>query len=127
MNKIGHLSILVASIDDAKDFYVNKLGFKVTADNTFGTLRWLSVSAPDQKDFEIVFVPADTKQKKERVGSQAGEHIFLTLQTDDCKRDYELFKSRGVIFFGEPKKQLWGTEVIFEDLYGNRFDLIQRA
>jgi len=60
-----------------------------------------------------------------RVGNQAANHVFLVVHTDDCYRDYEKMKSNGVHFFGEPKELSWGIEVVFEDLYGNRMDLVQ--
>ena len=52
--------------------------------------------------------------------------MFLTLETDDCRRDYNAMKAKGVKFYGEPTEQPYGIEVVFEDLYGNLFDLIQR-
>jgi hypothetical protein len=74
----------------------------------------------------LTFVLADTEDKERALGEQAGDHVFMTLQTDDCKRDYEEMKAKGVKFYGEPKKQTWGIEVVFEDLYGNLYDLVQR-
>ena len=127
-NKLGFVTILVNDQKRALDFYTNKLDFKVEMDNTMPNgFRWLVVHAKDQPDFGITLILADTDEKKARVGSQVANHAFLTLQTDDCRRDYELFKSRGIRFFGEPTQNPWGTEVIFEDLYGNRFDMIQRS
>ncbi|MEX2597026.1 MAG: VOC family protein [Salibacteraceae bacterium] len=128
MKKFGHLTILVNDYDEALDFYTEKLGFVIKSDNQFGeSNRWLTVAPPDQTDIEIIFVLADTPEKQEMVGKQASTHVFLTLQTDDCWRDYEAMKEMGVHFFGEPTEQFYGTEVVFEDLYGNRFDLIELA
>jgi len=125
INKLGHVTLLVNDYDEALDFYTNKLDFVVESDQKMGdTFRWVTIRAKGQPDFGITFVLADTEEKKQRVGSQAANHVFLTLQTDNCERDYEFYKARGVKFFGEPKKMPWGTEVVFEDLYGNRFDLI---
>ncbi len=125
-NKLGHFSLLISDYDKALDFYTNKLDFIVEQDNAMPNgYRWLTVKSKDQPDFGIVFVMADTDAKKQRVGSQAAEHVLLTLRTDNCMRDYEFYKARGVKFLGEPKQMPWGTEVVFEDLYGNRFDLIQ--
>ncbi len=70
---------------------------------------------------------ADTKEKIKAVGKQAGDHVFLTLETDDCRKDYERMKGKGVKFFGEPETQPYGTEGVFADLYGNLIDLIQRT
>ena len=90
-------------------------------------MRWVTVSPKDQPDLELTFVLADTEEKLKALGKQAGDHVFMTLQTDDCERDYRIMKAKGVKFYGEPTKQMWGTEVVFEDLYGNLYDLIQRA
>lgn len=128
MKKFGHLTILVNDYDEALDFYTQKLGFVKKSDNQFGGgNRWLTVAPPDQTDIEIIFVKADTPEKHELVGKQASDHVFLTLQTDDCWKDFKEMKEKGVHFFGEPTEQFYGTEVVFKDLYGNRFDLIQVA
>lgn len=128
MRKFGHLTILVDDFDKALGFYVDKLGFIKKSDQLFGDgMRWLTLAPSNQAGVDIVFVKADTPEKKERIGTQAANHVFLTLETDNCWRDYKELKERGVNFFGEPVEQFYGTEVIFEDLYGNRFDLIQVA
>ena len=125
--KIGHVTILVKDFDEAIKFYVEKLGFQKRQDTVFWeNMRWVTVSPKDQTDFELTFVLADTEEKLKALGKQAGDHVFMTLQTDDCKRDYEAMKAKGVKFYGEPTEQAWGIEVVFEDLYGNLFDLVQR-
>lgn len=126
MQKFGHLTLLVKEIQEAADFFIEKLDFIKTADVTGPNgFRWLTVSPKDQPDFGLVLIPADTEEKKNFIGNQAGGHVLLTFHTDNCQRDFELFQSRGVKFHGAPKANPWGTEVVFEDLYGNRFDLIQ--
>jgi catechol 2,3-dioxygenase-like lactoylglutathione lyase family enzyme len=125
--KIGHITLLVKDFDEAASFYVEKLGFQKRQDTTFGlNMRWVTVSPKNQPDIEITFVKVDTEDKLKVLGKQAGDHVFLTLQTDDCRRDYITMKAKGVKFFGEPTEQAYGIEVVFEDLYGNLFDLIQR-
>ena len=124
--KIGHISLLVRDYDEAIEFYVNRLGFALLADNAFGPgMRWVAVAPSKDAETAIVFVQADTPEKMERVGTQASNHVFLVVHTDDCRRDYEAMKSRGVEFFGEPQEVPWGVEVVFQDLYGNRLDLVQ--
>lgn len=126
MKKIGHVTILVKDYDEAIDFYTKKAGFELLQDNAFGDrMRWVTVAPSNDSETAIVFVEADTAEKLERVGTQAANHVFLVVQTDDCYRDYEKMKSNGVNFFGEPKEVPWGIEVVFEDLYGNRMDLLQ--
>lgn len=124
--KIGHVTLLVKDYDEAIEFYVQKAGFTVTADNDFGNgQRWVSVAPSERSETEIVFVLADTEEKLAKVGRQAADHVFLVLETDDCHRDYISMKEKGVKFLGEPRKVPWGTEVVFEDLYGNLLDLLQ--
>lgn len=114
--KIGHITLLVKDFDEALKFYVEKLGFEKRQDIKFGEgMRWVTVS-PKEQDLELTFVLADTEEKQKALGKQAGDHVFMTLQTDDCKRDYEAMKGKGVKFYGEPTKQMYGTEVVFEDL-----------
>jgi len=125
--KIGHITLLVEDFDEALSFYVEKLGFVKRQDTKFwGDNRWVTVSPKNQPEPELTFVLADTIEKKAAVGKQAGDHVFMTLQTDDCRRDYQIIKDKGVKFYGEPTDQKWGVEVVFEDLYGNLYDLVQR-
>ncbi|MCM3700112.1 VOC family protein [Paenibacillus macerans] len=126
MKKLGHLTLLVKNYDEAIEFYTKKAGFILLTDNAFGGgMRWVTVAPAQDAGTAIVFVEADTADKAARVGSQAAGHVFLTVQTDDCYRDYEKMKANGIKFFGEPKEVPWGIEVVFEDLYGNRLDLVQ--
>jgi len=125
--RIGHVTLLVRDFDEAAAFYVEKLGFKKRQDTKFwGDMRWVTISPKDQPDLELTFVLADTEEKRKALGRQAGDHVLMTLETDDCKRDYEAMKAKGVKFYGEPTEQVWGIEVVFEDLYGNLYDLVQR-
>lgn len=124
--KLGHVTILVKDYDEAIDFYTKRAGFVLLTDNAFGGgMRWVTVAPSNDSETAIVFVEADTAEKAARVGNQAAGHVFLVVQTDDCYRDYETMKSNGVKFLGEPTEVPWGIEVVFEDLYGNRLDLLQ--
>lgn len=128
IEKIGHITLLVKDQDEALKFYVEKLGFKKCEDTTFGPrMRWVTVAPKHQPGFEITFVVADTKDKSKALGKQAGDHVLMTVETEDCVKDYEAMKARGVRFFGKPAKQPYGTEVVFEDLYGNLYDLVERV
>jgi catechol 2,3-dioxygenase-like lactoylglutathione lyase family enzyme len=125
--KIGHITLLVKDFDEALSFYVEKLGFVKSQDTKFwDDNRWVTVSPKNQTKPELTFVLADTEEKKVAVGKQAGDHVFMTVETDDCRRDYLIMKEKGVKFYGEPTDQMWGVEVVFEDLYGNLYDLVQR-
>lgn len=126
--KIGHITLLVKNFDEAINFYVEKMGFQKCRDDKFGKgMRWVTVSPKDQSGLELTLVLADTEEKLKALGKQAGDHVFMTLQTDDCKRDYQAMKEKGVKFYGKPTEQMWGIDVVFEDLYGNLYDLIQRS
>jgi catechol 2,3-dioxygenase-like lactoylglutathione lyase family enzyme len=127
IKKIGHITILVKNQDEAARFYTEKLGFIKREDRFFGEgIRWVTVSPKRQRSLELTFVNADSKEKLRALGKQAGDHVLLTLETGDCIKDYKAMKARGVKFYGKPEERPYGTEVVFEDLYGNLFDLIQR-
>ncbi len=126
--RIGHITILVKDYDEALDFYQNKLGFSKIMDFPMGPdSRWITVAPNKENETHITFVKADTDKKNERVGNQVANHVMLVLETDDVERDFKDMKSKGVNFFGAPQKVQWGKEVVFEDLYGNRYDLLQMA
>lgn len=126
MQRLGHVTMLVRDYDEAIDFYVGKVGFELLTDNDFGDgLRWVTAAPSRNSGSAIVFVKADTDEKRARVGSQSGSHVFIVVETEDCWRDYERMKNQGITFFGEPQNMPWGIEVVFEDLYGNKLDLLQ--
>lgn len=127
MKILRHITLLVRDQDEALKFYTEKLGFvkHVDAKVWFQSIRWLTVSLKDQPDVEISLVLADTDEKELAVGKQAGDHIFLSIRTDDFDRDYNELKARGVNFITHPEEREWGIDAVFEDLYGNLIDLIQ--
>ncbi len=127
IQKIGYITIIVKDQDEAAKFFVEKLGFVKRIDTSFGpSMRWLTLSPQNQTEVELTLVKAETEEKKQALGKQAGDHVLLTLETDDCNRDYKEMRAKGVRFYGRPQKQPYGIEVVFEDLYGNLFDLIER-
>jgi predicted enzyme related to lactoylglutathione lyase len=126
LNKIGHITLLIKDVDEALNFYVEKIGFQKRQDLMLGLMRWVTVSPKGQPDLELTFVLADSEEKRRSVGKQAGDHVFLTLETDDCRKEYKALKNKGVKFYGKPEVQPWGIDVVFEDIYGNLLDLVQR-
>jgi len=124
---IGHICILVKDQKEARDFYVNKLGFVVVEahEDGQGGFMWLVV-AP-KKDNKTVFTLMRPTNKAEEalVGKQSGQVPFAVLVTDDCRKDAAEFKSRGVKFVKEPTDEFWGVDAVFADLYGNLLDLCQ--
>ena len=122
----GNVTLLVRDQDEALRFYTEVLGLEKRADDSsMPGFRWLTVAPKEQKGVEIVLVKPRTEEDLQQVGKQAGRTVFLVFHTDDLQREYETLHSRGVKFLGPPKQQPWGTEAVFEDLYGNRFDLLQ--
>ena len=123
IRRLSVITIYVKDQEAAKDFYVNRLGFAVRSDDskTIPGYRWLTVAPPEQKELEIVLNPAMTDEQRAIIGKQG----TFVLDTDDCQADHQRLKAKGVKFRGEPKVQPYGTEVLFEDLYGNEFDLVQ--
>lgn len=127
IDRIGHVTILVKDQDEAARFYTEKMGFVKRADTVFGpATRWVTLSPKDHDELELTLVKAETEEALRAVGRQAGDHVFLTMETSSCYKDFELMKARGVKFHGEPEEEPYGIEVVFEDLYGNLFDLIER-
>lgn len=130
MHELTHLTILVEEQDDAHTFYTERLGFETRSDEVMETggeeSRWLVV-APPEGNVELTLVAADTDDKRAVVGRQAGDHVLAVFTTDDCRGEFETLSERGVTFHGEPQDRPWGTEVTFEDLYGNVFDLLEPA
>ena len=125
-NRFGHITILVHDYDEAIQFYTGTLGMQTVADNVFGeNQRWVELAFQNQTGIKIVFQKALTEREKQAVGNQAGDHVLLTIETPDCRKEYERLKNKNVKFHGEPESVPWGIEVVFEDLYGNRFDLVQ--
>lgn len=124
--RLGHITLLVNDYEETLDFYQQKLGFVKVMDAPMGPdLRWITIAPEKDSQTQIALVKADTDEKRSRVGSQVGNHVFIVLQTDDVEGDYHEMMEKGVKFFGEPRDVPWGKEVVFSDLYGNRWDLLQ--
>jgi catechol 2,3-dioxygenase-like lactoylglutathione lyase family enzyme len=124
--RIAHVALVVNDYDEAIDFYTKKLDFELLEDTRLSTdKRWVIVAPPGAKECSLLLAKAANDQQKESVGKQAGGRVFLFLFTDDFQRDYEKFKERGVNFVNAPHQQEYGEVAVFEDLYGNRWDLIE--
>ena len=121
----GHVTLLVRDQTEALRFYTDILGMEKRADMKMGNgFRWLTV-APKGEKVEIVFVQADTPDKRARVGSQVADHVCLVMHTDDCRKEAARLQARGVKFLSQPTGQPYGVEAVFQDLYGNVMDLLQ--
>lgn len=124
---IIHVALVVRDYDDAIDFYVGKLGFELL-DDTYQAKqdkRWVVVAPPGGVGTTLLLAKASKPEQEPFIGNQAGGRVFLFLNTDDFWRDYEGLRGKGVVFVREPKEEDYGTVAVFEDLYGNRWDLLQ--
>jgi predicted enzyme related to lactoylglutathione lyase len=124
IKEFGHVTLLVRDHDETLRFYTNILGMEKRRDMAIDGFRWLAV-APKGEKTEITFVKADSPEKLARVGSQAANHVFLVLHTDDCRKEAARLESRGMKILSQPSEQPYGIEAVFQDLYGNVFDLLQ--
>lgn len=124
--QIGSVALVVANYDDAIAFYTQKLGFDLIEDTELGNgKRWVLVSPPNSNGTHLLLAQASTQQQLEAVGNQTGGRVFLFLHSNDFWRDYELMQKNGVRFNEQPREEAYGTVVVFEDLYGNKWDLLQ--
>lgn len=120
------MALVVKNYDDAIAFYTQKLGFDLIEDTDQGNgKRWVLVSPPNSNGTNLLLAQASTQQQLEAVGNQTGGRVFLFLHTNDFWRDYELMQKNGVNFNEQPRVEEYGTVVVFEDLYGNKWDLLQ--
>jgi len=124
--KIGNIALVVDNYDDAIKFYTQKLQFTLVEDTDLGGgKRWVQVSPPNSNGTNLLLAQASNNEQKQVIGNQAGGRAFLFLQTNDFWRDYELMKLNSVVFNEEPRVEEYGTVVVFQDLYGNKWDLLQ--
>ena len=123
---IGYIALLIRDYDEAISYFIEKLGFTVAEDTDLGGgKRWVLVAPPGSVETRLVLVKAVSADQLPRIGNQTGGRVFLFLHTDDFWRDYEAYRSRGVVFREEPREEQYGIVAVFEDLYGNRWDLME--
>ena len=119
-------AVTVRDYDEAIGFYTAKLGFELLEDTDLGNAkRWVRVRPPGSVGTGILLARAVNDQQQASVGNQTGGRVFIFVETDDFFRDYKRLTDRGVVFVRPPTQQPYGTVAVFEDLYGNRFDLVQ--
>ena len=123
--RLARFALVVRDYDEAIRFYTQILGFALLEDTDLGNdKRWVRV-APPAGGAEFLLARAVTDEQRSRIGNQTGGRVFLFMETDDFERDYARLKSCGVVFVRPPQREPYGTVAVFEDLYGNRFDLIE--
>lgn len=124
--KIGYVSLLVHDYDEAIKFFTKKLCFTLVEDTDLGDgKRWVLVAPPGSNESCLLLAKASSSDQKVFVGNQTGERVFLFLHTDNFWRDYEIMISNGVVFTEKPRTESYGTVAVFEDLYGNKWDLLE--
>jgi catechol 2,3-dioxygenase-like lactoylglutathione lyase family enzyme len=123
---LGHVALVVRDYDEAVAFFTQALDFRVIEDTVVGEgKRWVLVGPPGSRGTSLLLAQASTPEQTSRVGDQTGGRVFLFLHTDDFWSDYARMKSRGVKFRETPREEAYGTVAVFEDLYGNQWDLLQ--
>lgn len=124
---IGQVAILVRDYDAAIDFYVNRLGFTLVEDTPIEaqSKRWVVVAPPGSHESRLLLARAVGEEQASRIGNQTGGRVFLFLYTDDFWRDFHAYRANGVVFLRPPREESYGTVAVFQDLYGNLWDLLQ--
>jgi catechol 2,3-dioxygenase-like lactoylglutathione lyase family enzyme len=127
---LGYVSLVIRDYDEAIAFFTQKLGFELiedspSTDRLGRNKRWVLVAPRGSRGTTLLLARASTPDEESRIGNQTGGRVFLFLHTDDFWRDYRAMVARGVRFCREPNEESYGTVAVFEDLYGNKWDLLQ--
>ena len=128
MQRLFLTAVLVRDYDEAIAFYVDRLGFELRIDERLSdTKRWVVLAPHGGGQGCILLAKPEVPEQIARIGDQTAGRVFLFLDTDDFERDYRTYSNRGVRFLEAPRVEDYGTVAVFEDLYGNRWDLIQHT
>jgi len=124
---IGYIAVVVEDYDEAITFYVERLGFHLVEDTFIEAQnkRWVLVAPPGSTETKLLLARAVGPEQSSRIGNQTGGRVFLFLHTDDFWRDFKTYTDKGVTFVRPPVKESYGTVAVFQDLYGNLWDLVQ--
>jgi catechol 2,3-dioxygenase-like lactoylglutathione lyase family enzyme len=126
MQRLALVTLVVNDYDEAIDYYVRVLGFTLREDTPLGEgKRWVVVAPGEGAGSGLLLAKAANDRQRQAVGLQTGGRVFLFLHTDDFERDYAAYKQRGVSFVEQPRQESYGRVVVFTDLYGNRWDLVE--
>lgn len=124
---IAHIALVVRDYDEAIAFYTEKLNFTLVEDiyQPQQDKRWVTVAPPGYSGTTLLLARASRPEQLEFIGKQSGGRVFLFLSTDDFRRDYDAMIAKGIKFVRDPKQADYGCVAVFEDLYGNLWDLIE--
>lgn len=124
---LAQIALVVREYDEAIAWYTRCLGWKLVEDTHLGEgKRWVIIKPPGEKGTGLLLAKAATPDQVAAIGHQTGGRVFLFLHSNDFWRDYNSMKQEGVVFLSEPRKESYGTVVVFSDLYGNKWDLIEK-
>jgi catechol 2,3-dioxygenase-like lactoylglutathione lyase family enzyme len=124
--KIAQVAIVVDDYDEAIQFYTEKLQFTLIEDTVLSaTKRWVVIAPQGSSECRLLLAKAANEEQRSRIGNQTGGRVFLFLHTDDFQRDYQNLLDQQVKIVREPVAEAWGTVAVFEDLYGNLWDMIE--
>jgi catechol 2,3-dioxygenase-like lactoylglutathione lyase family enzyme len=124
--QIAQLTLVVKDYDEAIDFYINKLYFDLLEDTALSdTKRWVRVAPKGSGGCGLLLAKAATEEQASRIGNQTGGRVALFLHTDDLERDYQNLLQQGITIVRPPSEEAFGKVLLFADLYGNLWDLIQ--
>ncbi|MGQ0429170.1 MAG: VOC family protein [Gammaproteobacteria bacterium] len=122
--QLSLVALLVRDYDEAIEYFTKALRFELLEDEPREAgKRWVRVG-PAGSDFSLLLARAATPEQQHAIGNQSGGRVFLFMRTDDFRADYQHMKAAGVKFMEEPRQESYGTVVVFQDLYGNQWDLI---
>jgi len=125
---IAHLALVVRDYDEAIRFYTEKLLFRLIEDTILSeTKRWVLIAPPGSTECCLLLARASNPEQQQAIGRQTGGRVFLFLHTDDFWRDYNRMQTAGIRFVRSPIEESYGIVAVFEDLYGNLWDLIQSS
>lgn len=124
---IAYVTFLVRDYEEAIDYFQQALGFELIQDTPLDGKRWVLVAPPGSGGPSLLLAKASSPEQIASIGAQAAGRVFLFLRTDNFRRDYEDMRARGVVFREAPRTEDYGTVAVFEDLYGNRWDLMQTS
>ena len=126
IQRITHVTIVVKDYDDAIKFYTEKLNFDLLEDTRLSEVkRWVIVAPQGDLSCSLVLAKSDSEEQKSKIGNQTGGRVFLFLYTDNFEHDYKNLIKNGVEIVREPRIEEYGKVLVFSDLYGNLWDLIE--
>lgn len=123
---IANIALVVKDYDEAIDFFVSKLNFDLVEDTVLSeTKRWVRVAPKGMGSCGLLLAKAANEEQESRIGNQTGGRVFMFLHTDDFERDYQNLLAQKIKIIRGPVKEAWGTVAVFEDIYGNLWDMIE--